>query len=438
MGERVTRRNGYPLTIPNALLQSEAMQRACAVRDFQEIFRLVNRRTGSSHADIAAAIGKMTSARVSDVIRGVRRIRGQAVIERIADGFGIPGAMLDLPRRPWEASLETIDGTSKIRSGVGAMGEPEDKARNQYVRENPGSLDLVAVAGLRQQVRTLDERYVTEPSTALIAATGQHLGQLAHWHNHATTYTVCRDLWAAQAEASILMGQLVWDASGRTDHATARIYFSQAIEAARQLHDPVAEGLAMLRTSFVALYGEKNPRDGLELAQRTAAATRGASHVLSGLAVLHAAEAHAMLQERRDCEKALTEAEQHFDQVVAGDAAAPLFSSSQFGRLAGSCFLFLNDATRAQSVLEETANILRDGSKAHAITLGNLALAYIHQHKIDEAIGALYSAIAIVECHRGGGGLNLAFQAGRALKPWRDVPAVHDLHDRLMSLIAAT
>ena len=107
MDARDTRRSGYPLTIPDALLQSEDMQRACAARDFKEIFRLVNRRTGSSHAVMAAAVGKMTSSRVSDIIRGVRGIRGQEVIERVVDGFGIPGGMLDLPERPWE-SLPTI------------------------------------------------------------------------------------------------------------------------------------------------------------------------------------------------------------------------------------------------------------------------------------------------------------------------------------------
>ncbi|MGX9227866.1 hypothetical protein ACWV95_19710 [Streptomyces albus] len=50
MHDRETRRSGYPLTIPDTLLRSEAMRRACAARDFQEIFRLVNRRTGSSYA----------------------------------------------------------------------------------------------------------------------------------------------------------------------------------------------------------------------------------------------------------------------------------------------------------------------------------------------------------------------------------------------------
>ncbi|MGA6157831.1 XRE family transcriptional regulator [Stenotrophomonas sp. NPDC087984] len=103
------------------------MQGACATRNFREIFRLVNRRTGSSHAVIASAVGKMTSARVSDIIRGVRGIRGQQVIERVADGFGIPGEMLGLPPRPWEGSPEGIDGTSGARRSVGNAANPEAK-----------------------------------------------------------------------------------------------------------------------------------------------------------------------------------------------------------------------------------------------------------------------------------------------------------------------
>jgi hypothetical protein len=437
MDERDTRRAGYPLTIPDALLQSEAMQRACATRDFREIFRLVNRRTGSSHADMAAAIGKMTSSRVSDIIRGVRGIRGQHVIERVADGFGIPGEMLGLPRRPWEGSPEETDGTTSTRTSVGAVNKPEANARTQYVRENPGSLDLLAVAGLRQQVQALDARYATEPSAALIAEIGQQLGQLAYWHTHTTTYVVRRDLYAAQAEASTLMGQLVWDASGRTNHDTPRTYFAQAAEAARELRDPVAEGLALLRTSFVALYGEKNPRAGLELAQRTADTVKDASHVLTGLAVLHMAEAFAMLQQRRDCEKALSNAERNFSQVDRNDAGASMLSPGQFGRLVGSCFLSLNDTARAQTALDGTANELREGSKSQAIVLGNLALAHIRQRKVDEAAGVLRKAIDIVERNRGGGGLNLIFQAGRELQPWRDVPVVHELNDRLLSLMAS-
>ena len=122
-------------------------------------------------------------------------------------------------------------------------------------------------------------RYDKAPSASLLADAGQCSGQVGFLRAHATASRVRRELFAVEAEAATLMGQLVWDASRRRDHATARAYFGQAVEAARQIHDPTAEGLALLRTSFVALYGEKDPQAGLALTIQTAKAVKGNSHV---------------------------------------------------------------------------------------------------------------------------------------------------------------
>ncbi|MFJ8788014.1 transcriptional regulator [Streptomyces sp. NPDC102462] len=424
MDDRTSRRSRYALTIPDTLLHSDGMRRACAARDFQEIFRLVNRRTGSSYAVIASAVGKMTSGRVSDIIRGVRSIRGQEVIERVCDGFGIPGEMLGVPERPWEQPLPT-DPASKRDTELDCSTE---------AIENP---DLITVASLRQQVQILDSRYATEPSTVLVAETGRLLGKLTQWLGRSAPYPVSRDLQAAVAETSTFMGQLVWDASGRTDHVTARTYFGQAVNAARELGDPVSEGLALLRTSFVALYGEKNPSAGLELTLETAEKVQKSSNILSGLAFLHSAEAHAMLRRRIECERSLRAAERFLGRAEPSDAGFSMVSPGQFGRLAGSCFLFLGDAPRAEALLQESVTEVREKSKSQAIVLGNLALARIQQKKVDEAVGALHRAIEVVEGNRGGGGLNLIFKAGKELQSWNDLSDVRDLNSRLFGLIAA-
>ena len=56
---------------------------------------------------------------------------------------------------------------------------------------------------------------------------------------------------------------------------------------------------------------------------------------------------------------------------------------------------------------------------------------------LDEAAGRLHEAIDVIELNWGGGGLNIIFGAGRELRPWRAVPVVQDVHDRLLTLIAA-
>jgi hypothetical protein len=119
------------------------------------------------------------------------------------------------------------------------------------------------------------------------------------------------------------------------------------------------------------------------------------------------------------------------------DAAIDLFSPTDHSRMAGSCYLYLGDAQRAQETLEATVRELRDGSKAQAIALGNLSLAHLRQRKIEEAAATLHQAVDVVERTRGGGGLTVVFTAGRELQPWREVAAVQEVHDRLLNLVAA-
>jgi hypothetical protein len=83
---------------------------------------------------------------------------------------------------------------------------------------------------------------------------------------------------------------------------------------------------------MIALYGERNPRDGLALAQQTAETTERASDVIAGLGQLHAAEAHAMLGERAPCEVALATADRQLGRVNEMDAAIDLYSETQLGR----------------------------------------------------------------------------------------------------------
>jgi hypothetical protein len=295
----------------------------------------------------------------------------------------------------------------------------------------------VSVAHLREQVWRLDERYDRFPSTALIPETGQYLGQVVFLAAHARRSQVRRELHAAEAEVATLMGQLVWDASQRRDHDTADAYFDQAVEAAHQHGDTAAEALALLRKSFVALYGRHEPGTGLALTEHAARTATGISQVLSGLATLHAAEAHAMLGNRHDCEHALDAAATQFGGIKPGDPAIDLFSPTQHGRLAGSCYLFLCDAGTAVAILEQTARELQDQSKSQAVVLGNLALAHIQRGSCDTAVARLHEAIDVTARNRGGGGLNVIFSAARELRRWRQEPAVQDVYDRIMTLMAA-
>jgi transcriptional regulator with XRE-family HTH domain len=366
--------------------------------------------------------------------------------ERLAEIIGVDRSTVvrweraETDPQPWhrprlaDALKLSVEDLAELLADVG---EPPSRPneRLDYVLKHPGRVDLIAVAYLREQLHRLDEQYDRSPSTMLLAETGQLHGQAVFLRQHAATSAVQRELAAAVTESATLMGQLVWDASQRRDHAAALAYFDQAIIAARQVRDPVAEANALLRKSYVALYGTNNPAGGLALAHHAAVTSQHDSHVIAGLAALHVAEAHAMLGDARSCTTLLGAAETQFADIASDDPARVLFCPSHYSRLAGSCWLFLGKPGKAEGILDTAFHLIATSRKSTAVVLGNLALASIRQHDIDVATGRLHQAIDVVEQTRGGGGLNIVFTAARELRPWRAEPAVQEVNDRLLTLM---
>ncbi|WP_105970463.1 helix-turn-helix transcriptional regulator [Streptomyces geranii] len=307
--------------------------------------------------------------------------------------------------------------------------------RMSYALEHPGSADLMVVAYLHERLRQLDESYDQESSTSLLGTAGQLHGQVCFLRENAGNPRVRRALYEVEADSATFMGQLVWDVSQRRDHAAPLGYFEEAVTAARHARDPSTESYATLRMSFVALYGEKNAARGVMLAERAVEAARLVSPSLTGLSLLHVAEGHAMTGALKECEDALRKAEAQFDRVHADDLAAPFYTLNEFNRLTGSCYLFLGLPERAEPILRTTSRALASKKKSQAIALGNLTLALIRQGKLDEAAATMHRTIDAVELTRGGGGLNLAFSAGRELRQWRAEPWAQEINDRLLALM---
>jgi hypothetical protein len=262
-------------------------------------------------------------------------------------------------------------------------------------------------------------------------------GQVKLLRQNAKDGRVRQALCGVEAEAATFMGLLVLDASQRRDHSAPLAYLDEAFAAARQVRDPSIEAYATLRKSFVALYGEKDTKKGVTLAEEVAAVAHQSSASLTGLAWLHVAEGHAMMEELTACEQALAKAENQFDRVHLDDVGAEYYTANEFNRLSGSCYLFLNQPKRAEPILRKAAKALEAKKKSQAIVYGNLTLSLIRQHKLDEAGAAMHRTIDAVELTRGGGGLTVAFAAGRELRQWQQEPWVQDVQDRLLALIAA-
>lgn len=102
----------------------------------------------------------------------------------------------------------------------------------------------------------------------------------------------------------------------------------------------------------------------------------------------------------------------------------------------GSCNLSLGLPDRAERFLADTVQAVGQEEKVGALVLGNLALACLRQGQLDATTAVLHSAIDVLECTRGGAGLNVVFTAGRELGPWRSEPSVREVHDRMLGLLA--
>ncbi|GHE09716.1 helix-turn-helix domain-containing protein [Streptomyces alanosinicus] len=90
-----------PPVVIAGLLGDERLITACAERDMDTVFRMLNTR-GVSTRRIAAAVD-ITQGRLYDYMNGKSRVQKLALFEQLADAFHLPGHLLGLAHRPWES-----------------------------------------------------------------------------------------------------------------------------------------------------------------------------------------------------------------------------------------------------------------------------------------------------------------------------------------------
>lgn len=282
----------------------------------------------------------------------------------------------------------------------------------------------------------LDVEYTTTPAVLLLASVNTGLQHIAVRRSLTSGARALRELDVLECRARVLLGQLLWDAAQRRSHEAAELQFRAAEDLARRCHDPALEARALLRHSYLALYGKGDPSGGLSLTTRAADLARHASPAIQALADLHAGEAHAMLHDKEASHCSLLAGEQELARVDEYDPAFDLYNASVGARLVGSSLNRLGDYAGALGALDEAASLAAPGSKTRAIVVANAALTLARSGHEDAAAARLTEAIGIIETTRGAGALNVAFQAGRELHRRDQSPATSDVIDRLMALVA--
>jgi transcriptional regulator with XRE-family HTH domain len=343
--------------------------------------------------------------------------------QRIADALELSLTELHdlLDPRP----SATGSGTGRITASKPFPLEPSQ------IEPQHGRIDSAMAGFLQQRVRHLCQQYDHAPSSLLLAEASNLCGQITYLPPAGGDRETQDRLHAAAAEASLLMGQVLWDASERRDHAGALSYLSTAASHADAIGDADTAALARLRSGMVALYGQRQLVAAALMFDRAAQEAR--SHAIRVFAQLHRAEVHAFSGQRQDCERTLARVETGLDVEDPDDPRADLCSPRTFDRMAGSCHLQLGRVAAAIGHLE---NAQGPRKKSGAIVLANLATAHAQGGALDLAAAHLHSAIDELDRTRSGGGLRLAAEAARLLSG-RGYPRSYELQDRLLGLMAS-
>jgi len=310
-----------PRDLPAALLADAAMIRACRVRDFSTVFTLARRRAGIYPSRIAALCG-MTPSRVGEIMSGQRKLAHIDVIERVADGLRIPGAMLGLAHRPWEipprATVTEPEPQQQSASSSPLAATPAADLDGILHLVDAGHVTRSTLAAIQSSIEDYWRRDDQHGGAALRPAVVGHLRYAQQLIASTREGPLRSDLVALAAELARMAGWSYFDAR---QYSTARGYFTQALHLAQGAGDRqfVANVLSCL--SLQATY-EGDAREAATLAstaQDTARHTESPDLVMAML-YMREAFAHATLHAPDDCHRAITKAHSHFERAGGGPA----------------------------------------------------------------------------------------------------------------------
>lgn len=378
-------------TLSPALLTSREWQDACRSRDFARIFRLVKLKAGIYPSRIAALCG-MTPSRVGEIMAGRRTLAHIDVIERVADGLRIPGAMLGLAHRPWE-----IPSPDRVRECAPERAEPAHAPTGSDPAPSDSLEDLLALAdgqvtrstltALRSSVEDYWRRDDQHGGASLRPAIVGHLRYVTRMMRTADD-ALGRDLRALAAELARLAGWAYFDAR---QYSTARIYFTQALSLSHGQNDRLFMANVLSCMSLQATY-EGNAVDAIALACKAQDAARATGDHPLVMSMLHMREAfaHAALGDSSSCHQTIDRSRDAYELARGREDEAPpwvrYFDETKLIVDTGIAYARLGEAQRAEPLIIEGLRREAAGrQRGRALHAYWLAAAQLQQDKLDAA-----------------------------------------------------
>lgn len=282
----MTRRGAARVELPEGFWSEPATMAALRARDFGRLFRLVSVRSGASQTRIGIEVD-MAQGQVSEIMAGDRRVEKLAVIERIADGLGMPDYARLVLLAPTIAR-EGEEEAAEVKRRDFLLGAGVTLAVSATPLLGPvGRISAGDVTRIRSELAGL---YALDDATGGSAAfeRAMHQAQAVRHLLDNATYgpTVGRDLQVLAGELTEMAG---WSAFDLGRHGEARHLFGEALTLAHVTESGPLSTLVMASMSLqsTSLGAGREAVALAEAAQRTARPF-GSARLLSLLAAREA------------------------------------------------------------------------------------------------------------------------------------------------------
>ncbi|MFJ4010964.1 XRE family transcriptional regulator [Streptomyces sp. NPDC090026] len=379
--------------LPPHVLGDPRMVEACRARDFGTIFTLV-RRAGIYPSRIAR-LCEMTPSRVSEVIAGKRTLTQIGVIERVADGLGIPGSMLGLAARAWESSdgpvvqdLAPAEETPRpaLPRQVAVPADDGDDEALELQRElmaatSAGSMVAALYSTQVDTMRKLDRQLGAE---RLLPQLQEQIHQMENLLRYGTAAGAREALAAVLTEASTLAG---WQALDLGRYKTAWSLHETAKSAAREAGSPALLAHATAQQAYVLLDLGKPDEAIAQVRFAREQASRGVPPLMESWLFAAEAEAHAAAQHDAECRLGLERAE----AVRPTDPSDPtlpflFLAGSHLDRWRGNCMATLGADEALEDLTASLSSMEMSGfNRAEAGVRCDLAVVLARRGEFAEA-----------------------------------------------------
>ncbi|MFB7836100.1 helix-turn-helix domain-containing protein [Streptomyces sp. NPDC056056] len=373
--------------VPERLIRAPEFIEACRTHDFATVFTLLKKRAGIYPAQIAR-LCELTPSRVGEIMDARRQLAQVHVIERIADGLRIPGGMLRLAARSWEAvessnvPLSIDSSTASTEAGIPRPALDDDALALRRQLDSSRSADPALAeifAGQVDMIRRLDRRLGAEP---LLPQLRGQIGQMEGLLRHTTAPGGRQPIAEILTQAATLAGWQALDLGRYREswqlHENAKSAAQQSGSAALLAHATAQQAYVLLDLGM--------PDAAVQQVQHARVLAAGRIPPLLQ-SWLHAAEAEAQAAAGNGdaCRRALDSAERTRPTDPADPSLPFLFlAGAHLDRWRGNCLATLG-ADEALRDLTRALGEMEGFNRAEAGVRCDLAVVLLRRGEIDEA-----------------------------------------------------